>query len=85
LALIWGPETLKINNCPKKLKLWPKIEKKLYQKNGSAGLKGWRDDVIKEYKNMHKHPLIMYTSTENPNSKYRIFIFYCKLHDFTSL
>jgi len=55
----------------------------LCQKDGSAGLKGWRDDVIKEYTNMHKHPLIMYTLTENPKSKCRIF-FYCNLHDFTS-
>ena len=47
----------------------------LCQKNGSvgAGFKGWHDDIIKEYTNMHKHPLIMYTSTENPKSKCRIF------------
>jgi len=53
-------------------------------KNGSAGLKGWIDDVIKEYTNMHKHPLIMHTSKEDPKSKIRIFFFYWKLHDFTS-
>jgi len=44
-------------------------------KNGSAGLKGWRDDVIKEYTNMHKHLLIMYTSTESPKSKCRMSFF----------
>jgi len=37
------------------------MEKKFVSKNGSAGFKGGLDDVIKEYTNMHKHPLIMYT------------------------
>jgi len=44
-------------------------------KNGSAGLKGWLDDVIKVYRKMHKHPLIMYTSTENVTSKIRMLFF----------
>jgi len=70
LALVWGPGTLKKSTKPPK-----KFEKTLCQKNGSARLNGWFDDVIKEYTNMHKHPLIMYTSTEYPKSKIKMFFF----------
>jgi len=44
-------------------------------KNDSVGLNGWCDDVIKEYTNMHKHPVFMYTSKENPKSKIRMFFY----------
>ena len=46
-----------------------KFEKNCIKKMALLVLKGGLNDVIREYTNMHKHPLIMYTSTENPKSK----------------
>jgi len=69
LAFVWEPGTLKNQSNSPKNQNMVKFEKNCIKKMALLVLKGGLNDVIREYTNMHKHPLIMYTSTENPKSK----------------